>query len=354
MRRNMMMTAVCIPALVGGASAALAQEKPWWPIPLNDTATVPAKISAYAPLAKADKAWKICVLFPHMKDSFWNAVDYGVVEEARREGVSVAIYEAGGYDQLPKQLSQFDDCIASGADAIVLGAISEAGLKQKLIEAAAAGKPVVAIANPISEAPVAGKIYGEFTATGGLTGTELLTFLAGKPAQVVTFPGPQGSGWAEALNDGFLNKTKGTQIKVLDQKFGDTGVSVQLKLVEDALQTYPDMNVIWGTAPTVEAAIGAVAEAGRPGITILASYENQAMLDAVKKGDIFGFATNYPVLSGRIGVDMAVRVLEGKKEITTATSIPQFVTKASLGNINLDLVLAPSNWKPVYSVKAGQ
>ncbi|KJC61401.1 TMAO reductase [Bradyrhizobium sp. LTSPM299] len=346
--------AVCISTFAGVASAAVAQEKPWWPISLNDATTAPAKISDYTPLAKASKVWKICVLFPHMKDSFWNAVDYGVVEEARREGVSVAIYEAGGYDQLPKQLSQFDDCIASGSDAIVLGAISEAGLKQKLSETAAAGKPVIAIANPVGDAPAAGKIYGEFTATGGLTGTELLTSLAGKPAQVVTFPGPQGSGWAEALNDGFLNKIKGTQIKVLDQKFGDTGVGVQLKLVEDALQTYPDLNVIWGTAPTAEAAIGAVVEAGRPGIAILASYENQAMLDAVKKGDILGFATNYPVLSGRIGVDMAVRVLEGKKAITTATSIPQFVTKASLGKINLDLVLAPPSWKPVYSVKAGQ
>jgi protein TorT len=289
-----------------------------------------------------------------MKDSFWTAVDYGIVKEARREGVSVAIYEAGGYDQLPKQLSQFDDCIASGSDAIVLGAISEVGLKQKLAEAAKAGKIVIAVANPINDAPVAGKIYGEFKANGALVGTELLSYLAGKPAQVVTFPGPQGSGWAEAFNDSFRSRLVGSQVKVLDQKFGDTGVSVQLKLVEDALQAYPDMNVIFGAAPAAEAAIGAVADAGRKGTIILASYENQAMLDAVKKGDILGFATTSPVLAGRIGVDMAVRALEGKKDIVTATVTPQFVSKASLSKLNLDLVLAPSNWKPVYSVEAGK
>ena len=45
------------------------------------------------------------------------------------------------------------------------------------------------------------------------------------------------------------------------------------------------MNVIWGTAPTAEAAVGAVAEAGKQGeMMIMSSYENQAMLDAMNKG----------------------------------------------------------------------
>ena len=35
---------------------------------------------------KPPKPWNICVLFPHMKDTFWVAVDYGVVEEARADG----------------------------------------------------------------------------------------------------------------------------------------------------------------------------------------------------------------------------------------------------------------------------
>ena len=39
----------------------------------------------------------------------------------------------------------------------------------------------------------------------------------------------------------------------------------------------------------------------------MSSYENQAMLDALNKGEILGFATQYPVLQGRIAIDTAVR-----------------------------------------------
>ena len=71
---------------------------------------------------------------------------------------------------------------------------------------------------------------------------------------------------------------------MLDDKFGDSGVAVQFGLIQNALQAYPEMNVIWGCAPAAEAAIGAVAQAGKKDMLIMSSYENQAMLDALQQG----------------------------------------------------------------------
>ena len=103
------------------AGAALA-DGDWWPAKVYNFDFGPQKVEEYTPLAKAAKPWNICVLFPHMKDSFWVAVAYGVVEEAKRMGVNMTLYQAGGYENLPKQISQFDDCMAGGFDAIVVGA----------------------------------------------------------------------------------------------------------------------------------------------------------------------------------------------------------------------------------------
>ena len=83
-----------------------------------------------------------------MKDTFWVAVDYGVVEEARRMGVNMTLYQAGGYENLPKQLSQFDDCMAGNFDAIIVGPISEAGLDKKFAEGVKAGKVIISTVNP--------------------------------------------------------------------------------------------------------------------------------------------------------------------------------------------------------------
>jgi protein TorT len=111
------------------------------------------------------------------------------------------------------------------------------------------------------------------------------------------------------------------------------------------------MNVIWGSAPTAEAAIGAVAESGRSDIKIISSYENQALLDALKRGDIMAFATQYPVAEGAIAVDQAVRLLEGKPVMSLVQPVPQVIVKGAEDKVNLSLVLAPSDWTPVYSVK---
>ena len=61
---------------------------------------------------------------PDLKDSYWVASNYGIVDEARRLGVRAYTFQAGGYDQLPKQLAQFDDCLASNPDAILESAPS--------------------------------------------------------------------------------------------------------------------------------------------------------------------------------------------------------------------------------------
>lgn len=337
---------------LGCASSASAQDK-WWPIKVFDASSGKNVTVEYSPLPKAAKPWKLCVLFPHMKDSFWVAVAYGIVEEAKRMNVNMTLYEAGGYENLPKQLSQFDNCMASGFDAIIVGAISEAGLSQKFKEGIAKGKPVISTVNPVDKADTTAKMFVEFDTMGKQTGDYLVAALKGKGASAVTFPGPAGSGWAESFNNGFKGALKGSSVKVLDEKFGDSGVGVQLKLVQDALQTYPDMNVIWGTAPTAEAAIGAVAEIGRQkDIMIMSSYENQAMLDALNKGEIMGFATQYPVLEGRVAIDMAVRALEKKPVIKFVKPIPDMISNANKDKINMSLVLAPATWKASYSVTA--
>jgi periplasmic protein TorT len=344
--------AIAVAALL---NSGLANAADWWPVKIYDFDSGSRKVTDYVPLPKAAKPWNICVLFPHMKDTFWVAVDYGVVEEAKREGVNMTLYEAGGYENLPKQLSQFDDCLAGNFDAIVIGPISSAGLAKEFAKGMASGKPIISTVNPvvIAKTPVTAKMDVNFVTMGEQTGTYMLDYLKGKEADVGTFPGPAGSGWAEDFLKGFKNSGEGkSNVKMLGDKFGDSGVAIQLGLIQNALQAYPEMNVIWGCAPAAEAAIGAVAQAGRKGTLIMSSYENQAMLDALNKDEILGFATQYPVLEGRIAIDTAVRVLEKKEYLKDSQTIPDMVAKSDLDKINMSLVLAPADFKAEYSVKA--
>lgn len=77
----------------------------------------------YTPLASAQKHWRICVLIPHLKDSYWTGINYGLVQQAKKLKLHLELFEAGSYYGLNKQLSQLDNCIKHNFDAILLGSV---------------------------------------------------------------------------------------------------------------------------------------------------------------------------------------------------------------------------------------
>jgi periplasmic protein TorT len=338
---------------IAAMSCNSAYAKDWWPFKIaaaKDGDLKKVETIQYAPLERAEKAWNLCVLFPHLKDSYWVSVDYGIVEEAKRLGVKVTVLSAGGYDALPKQLSEYDDCVASGTDAVLIAAISEAGLAAKLKDGDAKGLVQIAVANPILETPITARITPDTYQKGFQEGEYLKKYLGEKKAVAAGFPGPQGSGWAESYMAGFRDSTKTGNIKLVAEIYGEPGVPQSLRLVEDALQTHPDLDLIWGGAAAAEAAVSAVADAGRD-VTIMSSYENQTMFKLVKEGKVLGFAAEYPVMMGRISVDLAVRALEKKPHEKVLLVAPGIVTKDNIDTIDPTQIFAPEGWKPEFSVK---
>ena len=348
--------------LAGGASVTQAQD--WWPIKVFDLGgltadefdqleTLPETVD-YVPLEKASKKWHLCVLFPHMKDSYWVSVNFGVMEEARRLGVKATLFSAGGYTELNKQVSQFDDCMALNPDAILVGVISEGGMKAKIVEAREKGIKVVAIINPLFEIEVDALSTGSNKIICGVAAEHLVGLFKGREsAKIVSLPGPAGSGWAEKCHQlGLERVIKGTNVELLEVKYGDTGKSVQLKLVEDALQTYDELDAIFGNAVTAEAAVGALEEAGRQDdIHVMAWYINLGSVDLIRNGDIAGGVTMYEIIMSRVGVDQAVRILEGKPYMKTMFTLAKVLTKDNFDSVPAHILLAPEDWDLVYSVE---
>ena len=339
--------AVAATVMVSGAAQA---EPTWKSFPVYNFDSGSAVESSFEPEASATKKWRLCAILPHMKDGYWISVDYGLVDEASRLGAELTILQAGGYSELARQVSQYDDCVASGADAVLIAPISESGLEQKIAESAESGLVQIGFVNPIKTSPVTSKIFVDYATKGRQTGTYLAETLGADGGSVVAFPGPQGSGWAEAYMDGFREGLEGSSVDILAEKFGPAGVAESLSLIEDSLQSFDDMNAIWGGAPAAEAAIGAVEEAGIENMVIVASYENQTMVDSLKAGEVTAFGSEFPVMQGRIAVNLAVAALEGKEVPGYLEVIPQMVTVHNVDEMDLTTVLAPAGFQPKFSV----
>lgn len=344
---------------VGTLEGAKAAEKSWYPFPVEvwnppfDMSS-PRKKMDYVPLEKASKKWDICVSFPHMKDAYWMAVDYGVVEEAKREGVKMQLVEAGGYTNLNKQISQIEDCVARGADAVVIGAISYDGLNNLVKEIRSKGTPVIDVINGMSSPDLSAKSlvsFGEMGYKAGEYVAKLHPKGSGK-VKVAWFPGPPGAGWVEAGNKGFVEAVSKGDIEIVDTKYGDTGKEIQLKLVEDTLEAHPDINYIVGTSPTTEAAVQLLRDRKLGDkIKVLAYYFTPGVYENIKRGRVLAAPTDSAVVQGRVAIDQAVRILEGKDYTKHAGPELYVIDSTNIDSFHYESSLAPAAFKPTFSVK---
>ncbi len=349
-----MSTTVAILASINVQSA----NAEWFPY---DAAQVTPAFSAegttsdvsYEALEKASKAWNLCVSFPHMKDAYWLGVDYGVAAEAKRLGVNLNLVEAGGYTELSKQISQIEDCVAGGADAVVIGAISYDGLNNVVAEISKKGVPVVDLVNGMSSPDISAKSLVSFYTMGQETGAYLAKkHPAGSDAvKVGWFPGPAGAGWVEAAHKGFMEAVEGSAVTVLEPKFGDTGKETQLKLVEDVLQGNPDVRYLAGTAVTAEAAQGVIRERRLQGkVDLLAFYMTPGVYEGIKRGFILAAPADSMVIQGRVAVDQAVRILEGKDYVKHVGPKIFVVDPTNIDQVSRTNILPPNGFKPVFNI----
>ena len=336
-----------------------AQAENWYPYtvevwdPPFDMSS-PRSSLDYVPLEKAGRKWDLCISFPHMKDAYWLGVDYGVVDEAWRLGVAATVVEAGGYTELNTQISQIEDCVSAGADAVIIGAISYDGLNNLVGEIRAKGIPVIDVINGMSSDQLSAKSLVSFGEMGAKAGE----FLASRhPAgngtvKAAWFPGPAGAGWVEAGNAGFADAIDGSAVNLVDTRYGDTGKEVQAKLVEDTLETHPDINYIVGTAVTAEAAVPILRSRGLTDqVKVISYYYTPGVDRGIARGQILAAPTDSTVIQGRIAVDQAVRILEGEDYVKHAGPALYVVTQDNHGDFDPSSTLAPDGFRPVFTVE---
>lgn len=335
------------------AGTGLVQAADWFPLQVQAGNGGATSLVDYRPLDKASKDWSICVSLPHMKDPFFLAVNYGMVEEAKRLGVRMQTLDAGGYTGLNTQISQIENCVAGGANAVVMVAIARDGMNNLLASLKAKGIPVVDAINGVSSKDTGVRVLTSPRDEGLRAGQ----YLAKKhpkgsaPVKLAWLPGPAGAGFVEAFNAGFQEGIKDSAAVIAETKHGDVGKEVQARLVEDLLQTHKDLNYVVGTAVTAEAAVPLLkARKVADKVKLVSVYMTPGVYQNMKSRNIEATGSAPVVLTARIALDSAVRLLEKKVEYTDIGTLGRVYTDADIGSLDANTVLAPASFKPVFKL----
>ena len=335
-----------------GFTASAAGAEVWkletWSTPFDYSSE--SRIIAYQPTTVASRAWHLCIAYPHLKDAYWLNVNYGMVQEAQRLGVAFTLVEAGGYPNLERQRQQIEQCTEEGADALIVGPVSYRGLSQSIARIAAK-MPVLATVNDIDDSGITAKSGVSWITMGRMAGE----YLAQKhpagtgPVTVAWFPGPQGAGWVDFIETGFKRGLKGSAVEIVVTKWGDTGKEIQRTLVQEVLESHPQVDYIVGNALMAEAAISTLRNRKlETQIKVLSTYFTPAVYRGIRRGRILAAPTDAPVLQGRISIDQAVRILEGREVVRHAGPKIEMIDQQNWQDFDVSNSLAPPSFLPTF------
>lgn len=316
-------------AACGGAAAAPRYE-----------VVADGRAQGYTPLQRADKPWRICALLPQGRDKFWWGVSWGLSEQARQLGVELGLYVADSYADLAGQRRHWAECRARGAQAYVLAAVTTSGLNAEIAAAMAEGRPVIDLINGVS-AQVSSHSVNDAKALGKLTADYLLRDAKGRAISLAWFAGPQDARWAEDAEQGLLARLHGHPVQLRQGGRGPTDLQRQSTLVREHLERAGTPDYIVGNAVAVEFAARLLPRLPPPRPTLLAYYATEEILARIASGEVLAAPCSQPVIQARIGLDLAVRALQGQALPQQLSVAPLMVDRQSLPRLNRQVMMAP-------------
>ena len=306
-------------------------------------------VTEYPRPAKPAKSYRIGVSIPHLANPHYVGQAYGYIDEAQQLGAQITLLEAGGYEHLDKQVSQMEDLVASRVDAIIIAAISGPGTVGAVEAAVAAGIPVINV-NVMTDSD---KVVTRIRSDDDVIGRMQADFMGERlksGGNVVMLRGAPGTSWAEIRGNAFRQQiaAKYPTVKILGEQYSQSTPADGLRLMEDFLQTFPQINGVYnGADSTAVGAAQAVVSAHKAGSIVMTATDFQIDTEKfIRDGVISASVLQQPVTMGRWGVRAAIDYLEKKSVPPVMFTGLMTATKDNLGTLDLATVRAPAGWTP--------
>lgn len=263
---------------------------------------------------------------------------YELQQEADKLGVTLDVTNAGG--DAAKQVSDIQDLLAKGVDALIVAPASSSATNSVCKQALGQGIPVIVVnAEVTDKSSFVGFVGTDATAFGYTLGKWLVAKLNGK-GNIIVLDGTAGNMINQQREDGLKKAIAelpdgGTNIKILATYHADWAYDKGKQSAEQALAAYPKIDGVWsqGGAMT-QGAIEAFQAAGRP-LVPMTGEDNNGFLKLWQKNSTKSFssiAASEPTWQSAVALDEALDALAGKSILRMNYIAIPTITDAQLNN----------------------
>lgn len=216
------------------------------------------------------------------------------------------------------QVTQIEDLINSGVDALILNPMDSNACITVMEKAKEAGIPVVLIDQGIEAGHE--DLYITFISTDNFAAAkkagEFMAEKLGGEGKVIIVRGANGSSAGDDRADGFKAGIEGTGLELVNEQPGDWTVDVAMQATENMLQADPDINGIFCCSDNMIAGILQALDNNDIDVADLCfvSFDGaKSGVDFIKDGKLTGTMAQFPSVIGAEAVEVILSVLNGEK-----------------------------------------
>lgn len=266
---------------------------------------------------------KIGLSVSTLNNPFFVSLRDGVVKEVEALGMEVIIVDA--QNDSAKQVNDVEDLIQQGVDALLINPTDSAAISTAVQSANNIGIPVVTLDRSADKGKVEALVASDNIKGGEMAANYMIKKL-GEKTQVIELEGVPGASATRERGKGFHNVAD-QKLNVTAKQAADFDRTKGLTVMENLLQANPDIKAVF--AHNDEMALGAIEAINSSGkeVMVIGFDGNDDAINAIKSGNMEATVAQQPELIGKLAVDAARDVLQGKSVEKIIAAPLKLVTK---------------------------
>lgn len=298
--------------LAGCGSTETAKETPKEE-PAAEAKAEPAKEAAKEEKAAEKKPYTFGYTCMDGTNPFFVILEKTIKEEVEKKGDKLV--SADPANKVALQITQVEDMVTKGIDAIFLNPAEAEGILPALDALKKAGIPIINFDTEVADLSYVQSYVGSDNVNAGKVCGEDLVKRVPNGGKIIVLDSPTMNSITDRTK-GFLSAIEGKNFKIVAQQDAKGNLEKSMKISEDLLQANSDVVAIFGgNDPT---ALGALAAANAAGIKkcLIYGIDGSPSIKAeIAKGDslIAGTGAQSPINIAKKSVEVMYKYMAGEK-----------------------------------------
>ncbi|MED3624479.1 ribose ABC transporter substrate-binding protein RbsB [Neobacillus thermocopriae] len=258
-----------------------------------------------------------------LNNPFFVSLKDGVLKEAKSLGMEVKVVDA--QNDSAKQINDVEDLIQQGVDILLINPTDSAAISTAVQSANNVNIPVITLDRSADKGKVEALVASD-NMKGGEMAAEYLVSKLGENSVTAELEGVPGASATRERGKGFHNIAD-QKLNVVAKQSADFDRTKGLTVMENLIQANPDIKAVF--AHNDEMALGAIEAINSSGkdIMVIGFDGNEDAINAIESGKMEATVAQQPELIGKLAVDAAKDVAQGKKIKKVIPAPLKLVTK---------------------------